>query len=514
MKPKNYRKVKKMNKEQDTRVQILNSLLDSTHRDVARVVNTHKDMLEKDPLFYGHLGCWAMENTDIRDHKEVFVASLLLSEYSEHREAGYVLLQKFPPHQVVRIKNHVKNVFKKNPPRIMKSAVKTYLKGFELDEARFDGAASSRQKKALVGLYSSFRIKPGANQEEDTTVVLDGDECKVTRAQAILFEDQPPVGSRPYYTKMLSKVEDPVEQAKMIVEHRIPYTTAVGAISNMTPTVLAALINNMSDQEILVNLGSLKRRGALNNKDIKALVDKKLKKVKKSKKVDVLKAVKTAEKSGVDADMAKQLVNISDHQLKQKGRISRSTALIVDKSSSMRVAIEISKGIGAMISTIVEGDFYCITADTASYEIKCKSSSLDDWQKAMRMVKANNATSCGVGIRHLINNNYFVEQIIMVTDQGENRHPLFLDELQRYKTKFGVMPRVIFVNCGRWSCHKLEDQCNSAGIECEAINIPDGADYYSIPNLIPLLTVPGRLELVEQIMQVPLPTRAEFDQKK
>jgi len=429
-------------KEQDVRLQILNSLLDSPHRDIGRIVETHKNMVDQDPFFYGHLAVWAMENTNIRDHQEVFVATLLLSEFPEHREAGYVLLQNFPPHQVVKIKNHVKKVFKRNPPRMMKSAVKTYLKGFELHDARFDGAAASRQKKSLVGLYSSFRLKPGTFQEEDTPVIIDGDECMVTRAQAILFENQPPEDSKLYQVKLLASTDDPVEQAKLIVEHNIAYTTAVGAITNMTPTVLAALINSMTDQELLVNLGSLKKRGALDNKDIKALVDAKLKKVKKSKKVDALKAAKAAKTAGVDDEMSKELMDISDTQLKAKGRISRSTALIIDKSQSMTEAIEIGKGIGAMISTIMEADFYCYAADVVAIPITCRSNSLDDWQNAMKMIKARNATSCGAGIHQLRGRGQRVEQIIMVTDQGENRAPYFLQEMMAYRdqTCGGIMP--------------------------------------------------------------------------
>jgi len=500
-------------KEQDVRLQILNSLLDSTHRDIGRVVETHKSMIDQDPLFYGHLAVWAMENTDIRDHKEVFVATLLLSEFPEHREVGYVLLQNFPPYQVEKIKNHVKKVFKKNPPRVMKSAVKTYLKDFELNDSRFDGAVAARQRNALTGLYSSFRLKPGAHQDEDTTVVVDGEECQVTRAQAILFEDQPPKDSKLYQIKLLAGENDPVEQAKLIVEHKIPYTTAVGAIKNMTPTVIAALINNMTDQELLVNLGALKKRGALDNKDIKSLVDIKLKKVKKSKKVDALKAAKAAETAGVDSETAKQLVDISSEQLKRKGTIKRSTALIIDKSQSMTEAIEIGKGIGAMISTIVEGDFYCYAADVVAVPITCVSNSLDDWQKAMKMIKARNATSCGAGIHHLRGRNQMVEQIIMVTDQGENRNPLFIEEMRAYKKKFGFMPKVVFVNCGKWSCDKLERECAAEGIEYDAIHVPSGADYYSIPNLIPLLTKPSRVDLLEEILQTPLPTREEFDKK-
>ncbi|MHA1675801.1 MAG: hypothetical protein ACTSU6_01350, partial [Candidatus Njordarchaeales archaeon] len=86
-----------------------------------------------------------------------------------------------------------------------------------------------------------------------------------------------------------------------------------------------------------------------------------------------------------------------------------------------------------------------------------------------------------------------------------------VSEMIRYKATFGTMPRIIFVNCGHWACDKIEKQCDQAGIEYEAINVPEGADYYSIPNLIPLLSAPGRLDLLENIMKVELPTRKEFD---
>lgn len=483
-------------KEQDVRLNILNSLLKSTHRKVEDVAGAHKDMLAQDPLFYGHLAVWAQDNTDIRDHKEMFVASLLLSEYPEHREAGYVLLQSFPPYQVERVKNHVKKVYKKNPPRIMKSAVKTYLRGFEANPARLDGAAMSRNGKSLTGLYASFRLQPGE------------------RAQAILFDDKPPADSKVGQIKRLSETEDPVEQAKLIVEYKIPYTTAVGAIKNMTPTVLAALINQMTDQEVLVNLGALRKRGVMDNPDLKGLVESKLSKVKKSSKVDVLKAAKAAETAGLDEEMSEQLKDISDTQLKAKGRISMSTALLIDKSSSMESAIEVGKRVGAMVSAIVESDFQCWVFDNVATQINLKSDKLQDWEKALRMVKAGGCTSCGAPVAQLAQRGQEFEQLVMITDQGENRPPYFKQALDMWKEKFGKTPRIIFINVGASNNRVLEERCRNNEVEYEVFDVPNSSDYYSLPNLIPLLSKPGRLELLDEILSVPLPTRAEFDKKR
>ena len=477
-----------LSNEQSTRLKILDSLLQSTHRDINQVVDTHKTMIQEDPLFYAHLAVWAMDNTEIRDHKEVFVASLLLSEFPEHREAGYMLLQDFPPYQVERIKDHVKMVFKKNPPRIMKTAVKNYLRAIESNVNRFDGAVV-KQHRALTGLYASFKIKPNE------------------RAQATLFDNNPPADSKMAQVKLLAATTDPTEQARIIVEKNIPYTTAVGALENLTPTVLAASINQMTEQEVLVNISSLKKRGALDNPDLKSLVEEKLVRAKKSTKVDALKAQKASEAAGLDADLTKKLVEISDARVKSLGRISKSTALLIDKSSSMEQAIEIGKQVGALVSSITESNFYCWAFDDHAVQIKCQSNSLDDWTKAFRMVRAGSATSCGSGIAQLVLNNQLVEQIIMVTDQDENRNPFFEAAMNTYKQKFGFYPRMVFVNCGRAVVKKLEVVCQANKIEYEVFNVPSNADYYSLPNLIPLLSKPGRVELLNEIMNTTLPTR-------
>ena len=37
-------------------------------------------------------------------------------------------------------------------------------------------------------------------------------------------------------------------------------------------------------------------------------------------------------------------------------------------------------------------------------------------------------------------------------------------------------------------------------------------DYYSLPNLVPLLTRPSRLDLLLEILDVPLPKRSDLDE--
>src|SRR5947199_311180 len=79
-----------------------------------------------------------------------------------------------------------------------------------------------------------------------------------TRADAVLFKEMPPEDSLGFALKRLAQAEGPEEQARLIREHRIPYTVAVGAVRQLTPEILLALVEQMSPQEVINSLGSLK----------------------------------------------------------------------------------------------------------------------------------------------------------------------------------------------------------------------------------------------------------------
>src|SRR5258708_39168937 len=96
------------------------------------------------------------------------------------------------------------------------------------------------------------------------------------RGQTILIEEDPRADSCLAALKELTRAKTPAQQAKAIIEHRIPYRVAATVVQQMTPTVLLALIERMSPQELINNLAALKRRGALDNPDLKSLIEQKL----------------------------------------------------------------------------------------------------------------------------------------------------------------------------------------------------------------------------------------------
>jgi hypothetical protein len=472
------------NFERDLRLEMLNSLLTTPHRELEKVAGLHNEMVEMDRMFYGHLAAWYLRSGDVRDHKEVFIANLLVSPLTEHRDAGFMLLQELPPYQVARIVSFLKT-HKHKMPRSARTAVTRYLRKREADPVFFDRAAM-RGRKALKQLYASLHIAPSS------------------RADAVLFKETPPEGSLAAAVKSLAKAETPLEQAQIIVENGIPYAVAAGAIKRITPTVLVALINAMSPPEVINNLAALKARGAMDDPDIKKLIDTKLEAGQSAGRVSAFKALVAAENTAeLDAETRERLEKIANEQVKAKGKITRSTALLVDKSGSMTQALEVGKRLAALISGVTEADLYVYAFDTIPYLMQAKGRDLSDWEKAFQHLRADGGTSCGCAVEAMRLRKQKVEQIMLVTDEGDNTQPLFGTAYEAYRKDLGVAPNVVIVRVG----HASEAVQRQVQATAQVDTFTFTGDYYSLPNLVPLLARPSRLELLMEILETPLPER-------
>ncbi|NJN15004.1 MAG: VWA domain-containing protein [Oscillochloris sp.] len=470
--------------EVDVRIQILNTFLTTPHGKLDTLAPLHSDAISRDPLFYGHLAVWYSNRGEVRDHKVLFAAHLLTSDFVEHRAAGWVLIQKLPPHMLAAALDHTKRVIGKTP-RSFKSAVANYLRGLEMQPARFERAVM-RSKQDLKHLYASLRIAPGAY------------------AQQVLFDERPPEGSPLLALKHLAQAADPAEQARLIVAQRIPYTTAVGAVKALTPSVLAALIDVMTPQEVINHLKALRKRGAFDNPELKALIDAKLKAAEGDSRVSTLKATQAMRHVELDAETTAVLTEATDRRVASMARIDRPTALFVDKSSSMTQAIEVAQEVAALVSAIC-ADFQVLAFDSESFAVKANGATRSAWEQAFRMVKANGATSIGAPLAKLARERHYVEQVIVITDMGENTAPRFSDAYAEYVRRVGVRPNVTLVAVGG------RDQSFLNSLHAQGVPLTlweFKGDYYSLPNLLPLLALPSRAELVEQVMGVPLPKRA------
>ncbi len=170
-------------------------------------------------------------------------------------------------------------------------------------------------------------------------------------------------------------------------------------------------------------------------------------------------------------------------------------------------AIEVGKQIAALVSGIAESDLFVYAFDSMAYPIKTASDAkreLVDWERAFALVYPNGATSIGAALETMRIKKQAVEQIIIVTDEGENTSPAFASVLPRYNSELNVAPQIVIVKVGRAS-EQLENALRRLNHDFETFTF--AGDYYALPNLVPLLSRPSRLELLLEILETPLPVR-------
>lgn len=467
------------NEAQELRLEMLHMLLTAPHSERCDLVALHAEVLDCDPLFYGHLAAWYQRNGSVRDHMEVFVGNLLASPCQEHRGAGFVMLQRFAPDQVVRVIDDMKLEHKK-VPRSTRTAVTQYLRHREADDARFDHAAL-RHRKALKRLYATLHIRPGE------------------RADAVLFKNKPPAGSLAAKLKKIARTTSPTKQALLIARYKIPFTIAVGAIRRMTSPVLIALIDAMTRQELDDNLRVIERYGAFESDAVKKLV--------RSKLVIEPRAGKRAAMMrgrGVAEAADEQTGQITDTPLQAKVRIRRATALLVDKSSSMESAIHVGKRLAAMLSAVMEAPLFVWAFDSMPYPIEATSPELAGWEAAFDGVRASGVTSVGAPLEAMRLRGQCVEQILVVTDGGENTAPYFKDVYASYCRAMEVSPEVVLIKVGDTS-EGAPRSLEEARVGVSVFPFEGGDDALS--DLIPMLTSSSRLELLFEVMSCRLPVR-------
>lgn len=472
-----------MSSEADIRMDLVNSFLRSPHRRLEEVAEVHANARDKDPLFYMKLAAYYFKEGEVRDHKIAFCSYLLTSNKRQHRDEGYMLLKALQPYEALRVLIHMKEGIGKLP-RSARTAFLHYLRELEADDKQLERALV-RQKLALKSLYASLHIKPAILSKN------------------VLFENNPPKGTMPYYVKALSKAESSGEQARLIATHKIPFTIAVSAIKRITPSILVALIQTMSTQEVVNNLGMLKRYGAFENEEVKRLIKARIGEFEFSKRASTMKTRKAVEVVELDDETRKKLDEVTSARLKAKGTIKRPTAMFIDKSGSMEVSISIAKQLGLMISNLIEADFFVYSFDTAPIPMTpCKT--LAEWEQAFEMVIAGGMTSIGAPMRALRENKQKVEQIIIISDEGENTAPYFKEEYKKYMEEFNLAPEVIIVRCG-YTTSQMTNQLVQEHLPVHAFEFT--GDYYSLTNLVPLLMKPDAYTLLKEILETEVPMR-------
>lgn len=395
----------------------------------------------------------------------------------------------------------------------LRRAIRTYLRYREQpgNEGMLEGAMISA-KSHMYGLYYRTNTVPGGSNDSWVNRFLFKNEIDEDNVHA----------KRLVALQKLKDTDDPVRQAEIVVENRLPYQQVVSIFKKITPTVLVALIEAMSPQELLSNLGSLKSRGAMENAEIKKLIEEKIKKIQetKSARIDALKGAAAAAAVGdLPDDIAKAAKAATDKQLKFHGDINSTTALLIDKSGSMTDAIEIGKQLAATIAQACrEHALHVYMFDRMPTAIRWTDADGDitsksAWDKKLKMFSAMGGTEPHNVLRGMVSNNTSVEQIVIVTDEGENNRGRFASELKVYEKHFGHLPNVVIVRVGgRYADDRMEKSMKAAGVDVEVL-VCEKTDAIAIPNLLRMLSRKSIFDLVLEISMLPLLDRETWDKK-
>ena len=272
--------------EQDQRLRLFNTLLTTPHRKLEHVWPVHQEIVRQDPRFYVRLAAWYNDHGDVRDHKEMFVVTLVTSDFEGHRDVG--------PGAAARAAAVPGRSRARLHPRPQAHATwcrwtpaATRVSGERHKGAKADDATAPKKLRQQTEEFGLFRNVPrslqteierylrereadaglvrqhGAGRPQGAQAAVRAAARQARRAGAADPLRRGPAGGQPAVRPaQLAKATSPAEQARAIVEHAIPYRVASTVVKQMTPTVLLALVERMSPQELINNLGSLKRRGA------------------------------------------------------------------------------------------------------------------------------------------------------------------------------------------------------------------------------------------------------------
>src|SRR5205085_10066670 len=130
---------------------------------------------------------------------------------------------------------------------------------------------------------------------------------------------------------------------------------------------------------------------------------------------------------------------------------TKTTEVLMDRSGSMTESIEVGKQIAALVSGIAEAELFVYAFDTMAYPIAPTGAGreLSDWKRAFEHVRADGGTSIGAALEVMRLKRRAVEQIIIVTDEGENTAPYFSMVYPTYCAELQVAPSVLVVKVGQ-----------------------------------------------------------------
>ncbi len=502
-----------------TRNQIIQELAKSPHGNLAEYADVGLMAAKHEPEFFAHLIAWNHAKGQIRDAKVALpVLALTHTVVVEWEDNAQAALATLSPRDLLRAYRYMIAVnrmkiladhsitlpkFEAVGVRPMRRLIERYLRHREAVWPRWERMAS-QHRRSVKELYALASVKPSPMANE------------------ILFKGAAPEGSIFAAIKQLPKMS-PAEAAGAIMEHRIPFLIALGALqlkayakdqpaSAGTTELLMALISRMSPTELVGNTKLLETYGLKQIPALRAAYENGLKRVATSKKT-TFKATQAAA-AVKDEGLRAQLEAVQEKQIKALGGIDGDWLVLGDKSGSMAACIETARHVAATLAKMVNGKVHLVFFDTQPTYVDASGLAYDKLLEKTKSVGAAGGTSIGVGVRYVMERDLNVDGIVIVSDGCENQVPRFAQMYGKLAEKLGKEPPVYFYHVsfgGTWAqaaMANLElkafgESLKVAGIDVQVFELGATVDYYSLPNLAQTMRV-RRFGLADEILETPL----------
>lgn len=489
-----------MTEQNIARNRLFQQLLLVPHKQLEPSVIAFREAIEDDPDFIAR-ACVYVNTPEsgqkVRDIQDVACITLLQASptFPEYREAGRCAtlgksvypgcgMPGLPPFRIFRVERFIADSDKK-APRQMRSIIWDYFAMLEADPLRQDGVAL-RNRRVMKNIWRHWHFRPS----------------DFSRCHAILF-DKPPADSKLAVLKEIAGCDNPRDQARLVIQHKIPYVVATSVLPKLTPVVGVALIESMSPTEAVNSRSWLESSGLLQHPEIKDLYLAKVEKARAS----VASMTHRKSAKGKDEEIQAVLEEAKEKAVRESKRIERSTLILVDKSGSMEHAITAAQQFGSRIAPLCDGELMVAAFNDRAQEIKVEGKSLQDWERAFRGVRATGRTSIGAGLNLAFRQGFYPEQVVVITDTGENSYPSLVEEAQRITTR-AEAPSFAFITLPGQRGHVVRD-LQGVGFQVDQFET-DGTDYYVYDQVAALLGGPPAVTLVDQILAVELPHRVTW----
>ena len=207
--------------------------------------------------------------------------------------------------------------------------------------------------------------------------------------------------------------------------------------------------------------------------------------------------IRAGGKRSANREIAVLIDRIAEVRIKSEGRISKPTALLVDRSSAK--AIDLGNRLARLISAALidrVARLHVFAFDSAAYPLNPAGGSLAGL--AEKTCEASSPADPGAALDVLRKSRLAVEQIVLVIGASDGAMLNLAGAYAAYRSDMGLTPTVIVVG-GSGASNSVERELRRAG--APVIPHSSNGDPNSVATLIPTLCRPSKLDLLMALLE-------------